>query len=65
VSVNYATGRISRERALKLDNTYCTINFILYHATIKLTYCNAPFSQVRGRYDDVHTQGGNTLTYVR
>ena len=27
--------------------------------------CNTPIPQVRGRYDDVHMQGGDTLTYVR
>jgi len=27
--------------------------------------CNAPIPQVRGRYSDVHTQDGDTLTYVR
>ena len=27
--------------------------------------CSAPIPWIRGCYDDVHTQGENTLTYVR
>jgi len=33
------------------------------HSTIDI--CNAPFPRVRRRYCDVHTQGKNTLTYIR
>ena len=32
---------------------------------VKVYTCNAPIPRIQERYDDVHTQGENTLTYVR
>jgi len=45
-----------KEDQIKLENKKNLKN--------KQIKCNALISQIRGHYDDVHTQGENTLRYI-
>ena len=59
------TGRDGTVRALEAVRYVPKARYNLISIRVLDEECNTPIPRIRGRYGDVHTQGGDTLTWVR
>ena len=57
-------GVLPNDRAETQKLQYMATRYIL-PGDVMFKKCNAPIPQIRRRYGDIHTEGGDTLTYVR